>query len=356
MESKSKAPPLRTIYWYLAGSCNLNCRHCWIDPHFGEDGVTYLPWKKMKPLFEEAKNLGLVSVKLTGGEPLLHPEFTEILYALKEMKLGITVETNGTLVGESEAKAIAETVSFVSVSLDGTTVEFHEDLRQVDGCFKNTLKGIENLQKYNKSFQIIFSLYRKNMDNLFEMVAFAEKQGANSLKVNPVNETDRSREMKNEGELLSVKEILDIHDHLKKVTKDKKTIKIYFDIPPAFKALSLLRKHGFQTCGIFNILGVLHTGRASICGIGSVVKELDLGDPFEIGLEKIWKNNNILNEIRKKLPNRLTGICGKCMLKNYCLGKCIANTYFLTGDLFNGFIFCEQAYNQGLFPETRLIP
>ncbi len=356
MELKQNIPPLRTIYWYITGSCNLNCRHCWIDPHFGDDEKRYLPWEKMKPIFIQAKELGLMSVKITGGEPLLHPEIIDILYSLKEMKIGIIIETNGTLIDEKKAKAIKETTSYISVSLDGTTSEFHEDLRQVDNCFENTLKGIEHLNNQRMGFQVIFSLYRKNLNNLFEMVDFAKGLGANSLKVNPVHETDRSREMKEKGELLSVKEVLEIYVNLEKEFKVKSILKIIYDISPAFKSLSYLRNYGFGTCGILTILGILHYGRASICGIGSVVKELDLGDPFKEGLGEIWNNNNILNQIRENLPGNLKGICSKCMMKNYCLGKCIANTYFLTGDLFNGFPFCQEAYDKGIFPETRLIP
>jgi len=40
--------------------------------------------------------LGLQSVKLTGGEPLLHPDFLNMVDLVKEMNLGLTIETNAT--------------------------------------------------------------------------------------------------------------------------------------------------------------------------------------------------------------------------------------------------------------------
>ena len=68
-------PTLRTIYFYLTDGCNLRCRHCWIDPMYRnkEDGHSFLPFDLFVSIIKEAKELGLKGVKLTGGEPLLHP-------------------------------------------------------------------------------------------------------------------------------------------------------------------------------------------------------------------------------------------------------------------------------------------
>lgn len=85
---------------YLTGSCNLKCRHCWINPHFEKNAGKCLPWNELKKIIQDAKEIGLSSVKLTGGEPFLHPEILGVIKGLKEMKLGVTIETNGTLIDE----------------------------------------------------------------------------------------------------------------------------------------------------------------------------------------------------------------------------------------------------------------
>ncbi len=101
---------------------------------------------------------------------------------------------------------------------------------------------------------------------------------------------------------------------------------------------------------------MLHDGRAGLCGIGEHVKELDFGSLLEPGaVRRVWEQNVTLQAIRENVPRRLKGICGRCMFRNYCLGKCVANTFTSTGDLFEGFPFCEQAYAEGLFPENRLV-
>ncbi len=67
---------------YASGACNLNCSHCWINPEFQEEGTKtslHLDIELVKKAVEQGKPLGLRSVKLTGGEPLLNPRIKEII-------------------------------------------------------------------------------------------------------------------------------------------------------------------------------------------------------------------------------------------------------------------------------------
>jgi molybdenum cofactor biosynthesis enzyme MoaA len=74
-------PKLGMIYFYLTAGCNLRCRHCWLAPQFQTEKRQYpaLEPDLFRHILREAKPLGLSCVKLTGGEPLMHPQIGEIL-------------------------------------------------------------------------------------------------------------------------------------------------------------------------------------------------------------------------------------------------------------------------------------
>src|SRR4030065_2458530 len=93
-------PPLTSLYLYIAGSCNLACRHCWIAPNYLPDskGGLFVKLEHVEKAIREAKPLGLRSVKLTGGEPTLHPQFRDIVTLVGEAGLDIILETKGTLI------------------------------------------------------------------------------------------------------------------------------------------------------------------------------------------------------------------------------------------------------------------
>ena len=120
---------LNQIYFYLTAGCNLACRHCWLAPGFDADGSAYptLPLELFEAAIREAKPLGLSGVKLTGGEPLLHPQFTQILEIVRREALRLTIETNGVLCAPTMAREIAKAPDrFVSVSIDGADAATHE--------------------------------------------------------------------------------------------------------------------------------------------------------------------------------------------------------------------------------------
>lgn len=305
-------------------------------------------------MFDDAGALGLRRVKLTGGEPLLHPEFCKILYSLKKKRLSLSLETNGTLIDEEKAKAIKQTGCFVAISLDGPNGKIHDDLRDVKGAFQKTLRGASFLSREMHGFQVILSLYRKNYQLLPEMIDFVYRIGGTSLKLNVISEFARSSQMAAQGELLSIKETIETYNALN-ARMDEFPIKIVFDIPPVFKPLKSIKKDQCPTCHIKQVLGLLHDGRAGLCGIGVHVPELNFGNVLNGELRRVWSENKVLRYIRSGLPTKLKGVCGRCIFRNYCLGRCIAHTYFEKGSLLESASFCETAFSQGVFPESRLV-
>jgi MoaA/NifB/PqqE/SkfB family radical SAM enzyme len=161
IELPAGCPPLNTYYVYLTAGCNLACRHCWLAPKFQPDGGTggHLDYDLFALAIEEGLPLGLGHVKLTGGEPLLHPDFTRMIDLLKEKEIGLTVETNGTLLTASLARYLKEksTLGHISVSIDGAEAETHDDFRGVEGSFESACQGVRYLVEVGYRPQIIMS-------------------------------------------------------------------------------------------------------------------------------------------------------------------------------------------------------
>ena len=111
---------------------------------------------------------------------------------------------------------------------------------------------------------------------------------------------------------------------------------------------------GNHVVAIFTILGVLHDGTYALCGIGTSVPELCFGNAKTSHVREIWEHTEVLQQIRTRLPKDLKGICARCVVRNVCLGQCVANNYYVAKDLFAGHQFCEEALSAGAFPQTRL--
>jgi SynChlorMet cassette radical SAM/SPASM protein ScmF len=357
--SGERTYPLESIYFYLTEGCNLRCRHCWIEPKFqgGEKKYPTLDIHLFRSILSQGKPLGLSNVKLTGGEPLLHPQIGEIIDIVGEEKLNPTIETNAVLCTSDLARRIAACGQpFVSVSLDGADSQTHEWVRGVKGSFDDTLRGIRNLVEAGIQPQVIMTLMRRNVAQMESLVRMAESIGASSVKFNVVQPTARGEKIHISGETVDIEELVRLGNWVENDLARRVKIPLYYSHPLAFRPLGYLfgEKGNCAVCAILSILGVLSDGRYALCGIGTTVPELIFGHAAEDSLSDVWQNAPVLQELREGLPRRFDGICGDCVMKGICLGGCIAQNYYRDRRLWAGYWFCEEAWAKGLFPESRI--
>jgi len=357
-ETKGQVPLLSQIYFYLTQGCNLACRHCWLAPGYDADAKRYpvLPTPLFARAIDEAMPLGLEGVKLTGGEPLLHPDFLRLAEIAGERNLRLVIETNGLLCTEEIARAVASLPHrFVSVSIDGADAETHDSIRGVAGSFQRATQAVRFLASAGLRPQVIFTVMRANAGQVDTIVSLAEGLGAGSVKFNVVQPAARGRRMRDDGETLTVPELISLGRYVEKELSARTSLTLFFDYPHAFRSLSRIASgDGCGVCGILGIIGVIPSGHYALCGIGEHLPELTFGRVGEDRLDRIWRGHPLLTLLREDLPERLEGICGRCLMKHRCMGACVAQNYYLSRNLFAPYWFCEEAERQGLFPFSRL--
>lgn len=355
-------PVLNSFYLYLVAGCNLACRHCWITPTFvnGEPSPgECLDLGLLRQAVAEAKPLGLSHVKLTGGEPVLHPRFVEVVDYLTSGGLGMNMETNGTLIDAPLARHLKErtNVRFISVSLDGARAETHDRFRGVPGAFEAALRGLDRLVEAGYSnVQVIMSPHRGNVGEVDDLVRLAVERGAGSVKFNPVSRSGRGIAMHERGEALDYDEVLALVHRVNGELQDRTPIRLHIMLPPAMMTVKeLLRSSdGGGACHVRHILGILGTGEMALCGIGRSVPELCFGRLGQDSLREVWVGHPMLQQLRRDLDARYPGICGECIHAPRCLTHCVAQNYVDSGCLVWPADVCAEAERRGTFPASRL--
>ena len=115
--------PLGVLRLSLTARCNLACPYCLPD---GVEPPGLLTLAQRLRVIEAAVALGARSLRLTGGEPLLHPQLEELIRAVQPLRargLGeIALTSNGVLLSAERARALrAAGLDRITLSLDGTT-------------------------------------------------------------------------------------------------------------------------------------------------------------------------------------------------------------------------------------------
>ncbi|MGV8040814.1 MAG: SynChlorMet cassette radical SAM/SPASM protein ScmF [Thermoanaerobaculaceae bacterium] len=358
--SPAVVPPLRTLYVYLTGGCNLACRHCWLAPTFHPDGGTggHLPYELFERAIDEAIPLGLQGVKLTGGEPFLHPELFRLADLLRKRGLDLTIETNGTLVTEDSARAlrVRSTLTDISVSIDGSRAEVHDPFRGVAGSFDRAVAGFKALVAAGYRPQVIMSLHCGNADDVEPAVRLAESLGASSVKFNLVQPSGRGEHLDGLGQTLDVRRLIELGRWVEGNLQPRCSIRLLFGWPMAFHSLRRLAADSPGVCGIHTIVGLLPSGHLALCGIGEMIPELCFGLVGEVDLADVWRRHPTLLSLRRAVPSLLQGVCARCLMRETCLGSCVAQNYHETRCLTTPFWFCHQAEVAGAFPVSRLRP
>ena len=355
-------PALQMFYLYLSAGCNLHCRHCWITPTLvngAPAAAECIDFELLKAAVAEAKPMGLSAAKLTGGEPLLHPEFLQIIDFLAAENLSITMETNATLIDRDTAFRIRQTEKFahIAVSIDSADPGRHDLLRGLRGAFDSAVRGFGHLVEAGFRPQIIMSVDRENVDDIEALIELALSLGAGSVKFNPVSASGRGAELHRQGKTLGFDELLELSHRIRGPLQDRYPVHLSLMIPAALLTAKELLRYGGDggCCNVRHILGILGTGELALCGIGRNIPELCFGMLGRDSVREVWTTHPALRQMRQDLAGTLPGLCGDCIHAGRCQTHCMAMNYEEAGKLVNVSPLCAEAQRRGKFPATRRV-
>lgn len=161
--------------------CNLGCVHCYINEPAasGEARARELSAAQIAGLLDQMAEAGTLFLVLTGGEPLLRPDFAEIYAHAKRRGLLLTLFTNGTLVTPRIADLLADSrPEAVDITLYGATPETYEAVTRVPGSYARCRRGIALLQERGIRVTLKSVLLSVNRHELPALRALAEQLGA----------------------------------------------------------------------------------------------------------------------------------------------------------------------------------
>ncbi len=181
----------------LTNRCNLKCVHCYIhDCTCGDGDASELATEKILSILDEAAAEGCLSFLITGGEPLLHPDFAVVYSHARRLGMLVWVFTNGTLLNESHIQLFKEMPPRgVEITLYGGTEDTFDRVAGVTGAYAACHRGIQLLVDGKVPFRLKAMLLTLNQHELGLMQAFASELGVEfrfDSIVNPALDGDLS--------------------------------------------------------------------------------------------------------------------------------------------------------------------
>jgi len=163
----------------LTRRCRLRCIHCYLG---AQDRGTVRPEMTTEQALRIVRQLagaGCLTMIITGGDPLLRPDFAEVYRAAKLAGIDVAVYTTGTDVTDEVVQLLRDLPPrVVEITIHGATAETFERISGVKGSYQQVWKGIDRLSKGGVRLGLKTMLMTLNRHELSDMAQQAQQIGA----------------------------------------------------------------------------------------------------------------------------------------------------------------------------------
>lgn len=301
------------VYLDVTNACQLRCRHCCTTS--GARLEDELTTAKVFDVVDQVHRMGISSLVLSGGEPLLRPELDAIVDRARDLGLEVTLLTNGLLIDGRRARRLVAQGVRVKISLDGATAQTHDFLRGA-GTFARTCEVLGTLLRAGAhDLTVHYTVHRESFQELAALPGLLRRLGVPNLVIGTIKPSGRARV--NADLLIPPRMAPYVHQTVS-----------------AIKRRAGLGVLGFSDRGwgdfgcpaSCNKLGITASGRLTTCAffgerfLGGSVRELPLDELWREHLER--GDMFVANET-----------CARCPALVACGGGCRARALHYRGDI-----------------------
>ncbi len=310
--------------------CNLQCAHCYISAGPSEEAGDELSTAECVRIADEILSLNPHPMFiLSGGEPLLREDLTEIASHAAQRGATVVVGTNGTLLTSEKIAALqAAGVTGVAVSVESLDVKYHDRFRRGHGSLEATLAAVDRLGRHGLDFVVQTTLTRGNVGELRDLVAWSADNGAVSFNAYFVVSTGRGAGMSELSPAeyeAALTDLVDLHvEYMGRMMVRAKCAPHFMRLVSERAPDSSVLNYATRCpCGV-QYARVTPDGKLTACPY----MPLPAGDLRESSFAEVWNNSDLFRDLRQ---SELGGKCGRCEYRAIC-GGCRARAYATTGD------------------------
>jgi mycofactocin radical SAM maturase len=306
------------LTWELTYACNLACVHCLSSS--GRRDPRELDTGEVMGLVDELADMQVFYVNIGGGEPMIRPDFYDLIDYATSSGVGVKFSTNGSRIdGPGARRLAAMDYTDVQISIDGADATTNDAVRGA-GSFHTATTAMDHLAEAGFGpFKISVVMTRHNIGQLDAFEALAGRYGA-ELRLTRLRPAGRGADSWHE-----------LHPH------HRQQVQLYHWL--------LERPHVLTGDSFFhlNALGEENLPGLNLCGAGRVVCLIDpLGDvyacPFVLhdefragsvrepgGFRAVWSSSELFGSLREP---QSAGACASCGEFDACQGGCMAAKFF----------------------------
>lgn len=299
-------PQLTNLHIEITSKCNERCVHCYI-PH--DNKVSDIEPDLFYDILEQCKNMRLLHLTLSGGEPMLHNNFCDFLRKCNEYNFSVNVLSNLTLLNDEIIKEMrTNPLLGVQVSLYSMNPDIHDEITQIKGSFEKTINAILQLIENDIPLQISCPIMKQNKNCYDDVKIWAKKHkihvGDDYVIIARYNHTTQ-----NLSNRLSINDVEEVVNDI--IMNDSSYLE---QIKSEAEKKKNITSNDFICSVCHSSICITENGNVYPC---AGWQDYNLGNVKETPLKYIWNNSEKIQYLRglrrKDFPK-----CTQCVDKEFC--------------------------------------
>jgi MoaA/NifB/PqqE/SkfB family radical SAM enzyme len=302
---------IHAITLIITTRCNFKCIHCLREYYKNQYDLSF---DLLKKVLIDAKSKGFNHLGLTGGEPILYPNFNEFVEWIVNNGFTWSVTTNASMykLYEKPIKLSENKLGIIRISFDGATEKTHDHIRE-KGSFKKLFEATKYFQKLGVKVVFGYTVNSKNIDEIPLMVELAKKYKVHALGFGGIIPTGYNLNLQITGE-----QKLNLYKYIQKIRKENLFFEIVYSnslyaLTNADKFCKLINKHKPAINAYGDYIFCCDTiGQGAVLGS---LKEESFQSLYQKGIEKArWLKEERKRRIKNKLFFKGFNSCHYCNL------------------------------------------
>lgn len=328
--------PPEILTLMITGSCNLSCPHCLLD--CGKTNPGHVPEKNILRIIDDFSSLDGKKIILTGGEPLLHPGWFNILeHACKAGFAEVVLQTNGVMVTGGivkKIKGIGPVTPVIQISIDGAVPETNDKIRG-RGSYHGAVKAARLFASagFGDKVKIAFTEMSHNFDDIPEMLKLADNLGAGQFVSGTIVKSGRAKNT----DWISLPDRKQVRNLIELYETDHEFRTLY-DRLGSISAIEWYRGRDVPSDHVCNCISMpfINAGGKIYPCVMNISEDISMGNVHEQGIKQVilkglckWPELIALAEKRSES----LGECRACEGRDHCKGGCMGRAQAAAGDM-----------------------
>lgn len=322
----------RHVYFNITNYCNKNCLYCNVNICNDINTSAFMPITVIEEYIHTLFPTGKCSnsiIYLSGGEPFFHKDIFNIIELINTYDAQVVIYSNGSSITQTIAEKLSQykkTVIFLSI--DSASESINDSIRGKNS-FKDVVNTSELLDKYGVIFFYAMTLSKYNIENLSQMITFAQKNKAMGIFLNePIFFNDNAENLKkhfdfsydefNNAIIDFAKKVHIINSWRNKSGNTRSTLRFIRENNLCLNNIHQIKNKKNCSAGI-NKLSIDIDGTIFPCNTLRIKK-------YKMEFPNLIDSKPIL----LKYPE-----CSNCDVEIFCIGGCKSEILFFSGQLEN---------------------